>query len=155
MGKTLSLSSRVQAIASFQQVHLASLGELTDAIREGVPAMSVRELATLLGMPVFELSAALGVAPSTIRRKSHKEELLALDQGERVIWLQRLVGQVQHIVEKYGDSTEFDAATWTGKWLTRPQRCLGGKRPMEYLDSVTGQQLLSGLLMQNVSGTYA
>lgn len=154
-GKTLSSVSRGEAIQRFQQVHAASLGELAEAVREGVPATSVRELATLLGMPVFELSAALGVPPSTIRRKSQKEQLLALDQGERVIWLQRIVGQVQHMVEKCGDPSEFDAAVWTSKWLTQPQGCLGGKRPMEYLDSVTGQQLLSALLMQNVSGTYA
>lgn len=90
----------------------------------------------------------------TIKRQSRRFMVVAT-QGERVIWLQRIVGQVQYMVEKCGDSTEFDAGMWTGKWLTQPQRCLGGKRPMEYLSSVTGQQLLAALLMQNVSGTYA
>ena len=155
IGETLSLVSRREEIQRFQALHADSLGELTEAVREGVPATSVRELATLLGMPVFELSAALGISPSTIRRKSRKAQLLAVDQGERVIWLQRIVGLVQHMVEKCGDPTEFDAAQWTGKWLRRTQPCLGGKRPLDYLDSVTGQQLLSGLLMQNVGGTYA
>lgn len=79
--KPLSSLSRVEEIQRFQQMHAASLGELTVAIRGGVPATAVRELATLLSVPAVELYAALGVSPSTIRRKSYKEQLLSLEQG--------------------------------------------------------------------------
>ena len=73
----------------------------------------------------------------------------------RVLRLQSIVGQVQTMVEECGDPTNFDAAAWTGDWLTAPQPALGGRQAMEFLGTVTGLQLLSDLLMKNVTGAYA
>jgi putative toxin-antitoxin system antitoxin component (TIGR02293 family) len=147
--------AKEQAIQRFQQLNSASLGELEAVIRHGVPAAELEEMAALLGLPVVDLSRALGVPPSTLRHKARKGVALTLDQGERVVGLQRLVGQVQTMVEGCGDPTAFDAAAWTRDWLLAPQPALGGSRALDFLGTVTGQQLLSESLSRNVTGAYA
>lgn len=147
--------ARQQAIRRFQELNSASLGEREAAIRHGIPAVELEELAALLGLPIVNLSRALGVPPTTIRRKAKNRDALPADQGERVLGLQRIVGQVQTMVEECGDPTNFDAAAWTGDWLTAPQPALGGRQAMEFLGTVTGLQLLSELLSHNVTGAYA
>jgi putative toxin-antitoxin system antitoxin component (TIGR02293 family) len=142
-------------IQRFQRLNLASLGERAAAIRQGVPAVELENLAALLGLPLPELSRALGVPPSTIRRKAKKREALPAVQGERVLGLQRIVGQVQTMVEECGDPKNFDVGVWTGNWLLSPQPALGEGSGMDFLGTVTGQQLLSDLLMRNVSGAYS
>ena len=151
---TSGLMARQQTIRRFQELNSASLGEREAAIRQGIPAVELEELAALLGLPIVNLSRALGVPPTTIRRKAKNRDALPEDQGERVLGLQRIVGQVQTMVEECGDPTNFDAAAWTGDWLTAPQPALGGRQAMEFLGTVTGLQLLSELLSHNVTGAY-
>lgn len=117
--------------------------------------MELEELAALLGLPIVNLSRALGVPPTTIRRKAKNRDALPADQGERVLGLQRIVGQVQKMVEECGDPSNFDAAAWTGNWLMAPQPALGGRLALEFLRTSTGLQLLSELLSHNVTGAYA
>ena len=139
----------------FQQENRATVGEVVQAIKRGIAAKEVEHLSSLLGLPLLELSIALGVPPTTIRRKARGGRVLRLDQGERVMGLQRIVGQVQTMVEDCGDPTNFDAGAWTGVWLKRAVPALGGKRPIEFLNTVAGLQLLSDLLQRNVTGAYA
>lgn len=151
----LSTGEKEQAIRRFHELNSASLGEREAAIRQGVPAMELEELAALLGLPIVNLSRALGVPPTTIRRKAKNRDALPADQGERVLGLQRIVGQVQKMVEECGDPSNFDAAAWTGNWLMAPQPALGGRLALEFLRTSTGLQLLSELLSHNVTGAYA
>lgn len=151
----LSTGDKEQAIRRFHELNSASLGEREAAIRQGIPAVELEELAALLGLPIVNLSRALGVPPTTIRRKAKNRDALPADQGERVLGLQRIVGQVQKMVEECGDPSNFDAAAWTGNWLMAPQPALGGRLALEFLRTSTGLQLLSELLSHNVTGAYA
>ncbi|WP_368664723.1 antitoxin Xre/MbcA/ParS toxin-binding domain-containing protein [Zoogloea sp. LCSB751] len=36
------------------------------------------------------------------------------------------------------DPKDFDAARWVGEWLEPPAPALGGGRPAEYMDTLTG-----------------
>jgi uncharacterized protein (DUF2384 family) len=126
-----------------------------DMALRGVPADSVLELAGLLDIPLEVLSRALGIAPVTVRRKAKNHELLTLDQAERVLGLQRIVGFVVWMVEYCGDATNFNAGRWTGRWLTAGQPALGGVLAIQYLDTIAGHEALLELLGKNVSGTYA
>ncbi|WP_019916254.1 antitoxin Xre-like helix-turn-helix domain-containing protein [Methyloversatilis discipulorum] len=146
---------RCRNIQRFQEASAASWGELAVAVHQGIPAKEVEDLAALLGLPFDELCRALGLPLSTIRRKAKNQELLPAVQGERVLGLQRIVGQVQTMVEECGNPTNFDVGVWIGNWLLSPQPALGGGSGMDFLGTVTGEQLLSDLLMRNVSGAYS
>lgn len=153
--QSLGSMSKGEVIRRFQLARSASLGEMEQAVQQGVAAGEVEDLAALLGLPRARLSCALGIPHSTIRRKARNEEALRLDQGERVLGLQRLIGRIQTIVEEGGDATGFDAGAWAGRWLLSPQPALGGRLAIEFLGTVTGQQLLDDLLLRNLTGTYA
>lgn len=55
--------ARQQAIRRFQELNSASLGEREAAIHQRIPAVELEELAALLGLPIVNLSRALGVLP--------------------------------------------------------------------------------------------
>jgi putative toxin-antitoxin system antitoxin component (TIGR02293 family) len=112
-------------------------------------------MAAVLGMPFMDIVHGLRLASSTIRRRQAKGELLALDESERTLGLIRLIGQVQDMVERAGDPTGFDAGLWVRDWLLNPSPALGGEKPLAYLSSSAGQQVLSDLLMRNLTGAYS
>lgn len=81
--------------------------------------------------------------------------MVAPEQGERVVALAKMIGQVQTMVAESGDPEGFDAAQWLASWLERSVPALGGRCPGEYMDTAEGRELLSQLLAMTQSGAYA
>ena len=92
---------------------------------------------------------------STIIRKAKEKARRSATQSERLIGLSRLVGQVQAIVAESGDPEGFDAARWVRESLEQPNPALGGRRPAEFMDTVTGQSIVASLLSKVQTGAYA
>lgn len=67
----------------------------------------------------------------------------------------RLVGQIQAIVEESGDPEGFDAAAWLSRWLNEPLPALGGVCPLDMLDTIEGQSLVSASLARIQGVAYA
>jgi putative toxin-antitoxin system antitoxin component (TIGR02293 family) len=108
-----------------------------------------------MAIPKELLYKNLRLPRSTIDRKLRANEKLSPEHSERVIGLERLIGQVEAMVQESGDGTAFDAHVWLGDWLESPLPALGGARPGEYLDTMQGQDMVSSLLAQMQSGAYA
>jgi uncharacterized protein (DUF2384 family) len=66
-----------------------------------------------------------------------------------------VIGQVAIMVEASGNRIRFDAACWVGWWLDQPIPALGGARPSEFVGILTGQKLLSEVLLQSQAGVFA
>jgi len=101
------------------------------------------------------LFSTLAFPRSTVVRKIQNNELLSAEQSERVVGLERLVGQVEAMVKQSGNPEGFDAGRWVGDWLQRPLPALGGKKPAEFMDTMEGQNLVARFLAQSQSGAYA
>jgi putative toxin-antitoxin system antitoxin component (TIGR02293 family) len=129
--------------------------ERIEMIKKGVPAGDVAKIARAIGRPKERLFRVLGLVRATVDRRARAKQRLPVDQGERVLGLSKLVGQVQLIVEQSGDPTGFDAAKWVADWLDRPAPALGGRCPADYMDTAEGQGLVSGLIARAQSGAYA
>lgn len=125
------------------------------AIKKGIPAAYVVRVANDLHVTQEQLTRSLGLPFSTISRKVRSGQNLTTDQAERLVGLSRLVGQVQTMVEQSGDPAGFDAAEWVGKWIARPNPALGGQRPVEFMDTAEGQDIVGGLLAKMSSGAAA
>ena len=67
----------------------------------------------------------------------------------------KLVGQLEAMVEESGDPDSFDAPGWLSRWLREPLPALGGDKPINLLDTMEGQALISRALAQMQSGAYA
>lgn len=80
---------------------------------------------------------------------------LELDQGLRLLWMARLIGQVEVIVDRAGKAADFNAPAWMGAWLLAPHSALGSVSPGDYLRMADGPQTVSDLLARLESGAYS
>jgi putative toxin-antitoxin system antitoxin component (TIGR02293 family) len=151
----LSAAEPTLATMNYAQVFRASPTLRIEMIKSGVSAQNVVTMATDLGRSQAQVVESLGLAISTFNRKLHSRQPLSLDESERVLGLAKLVGQVQVMVAESGDSRDFDAHRWFANWIDAPVPALGGHRPVEYLDTAEGRDMVSGLLAKMQSGAYA
>jgi len=142
-------------VLHFERVYLAPPHERIDAIKLGVPAAHVGELARLMHMSKDALIDILRMPRATVNRWARASKALPPDESERVLGVEYLIGQVENMVRESGDAEGFDAARWVSAWLHQPLPALGGRMPAAYLDTIEGQKLVSNLLAMAQSGAYA
>jgi len=123
-------------------------------VRRGVSAATAKRIIGDLDIPSGSATRALNVSVSTLNRKSKDDDALARDEGERVLGLARLIGQVKAMVEESGNSAGFDASRWIARWLGEPLPALGGARPLDLMDTMEGQGLVAETLARLQSGAY-
>ncbi len=133
----------------------AGAAEKIAFIKKGVPARTAKYLIRGFNLDQKVMLDALSLKTATINRKATKNQVLSADESERVIGLAELLGQVEAMVEESGNPEGFDARTWLANWLRRPVPALGGAKPLEYLDTMKGQMLVSKLLQQMQTGAFA
>ena len=141
--------------ASAADIYRATDLERIAWIRAGIPAISLSILGAEMNIPQERLLTTLSLPRSTVGKKIRAKELLSADQSERVLGLERLIGQVEVMVEESGNASGFSAQHWLAEWLDRPLPALGGAKPADFMDTMVGQQLVSRLLAQSQSGAYA
>jgi len=124
-------------------------------VREGAPPDFLKILSSRTGIARETLYAALGLAPSTMKRKLSRHQPLSPDESERALGVARLIGQVESMLEQSSSDENFDAAAWLGRWLERPNPALDGARPGDYLDTADGRQMVADLLARMQSGAYS
>ena len=142
-------------LVAYTDVYRASPAERIGMIRSGVPARMAKQIITEMHLDLLVMFQALNLKTSTVNRKAARDETLSAEDGERVVGLARLVGQVEAMVQEGGDSAGFDAALWLAQWLREPVAALGGERPIDLLDTMEGQALVSATLARMESGAYA
>lgn len=118
-----------------------SAGEinLIELTRKGLPAISALRLAETGGLNSEQLAAALGVSKRTLARKKGKSRLNAVE-SDRAIRLARVLTLA---LEVFGNQKNATVA-----WLHDPIVALGGKAPVEFLDTDEGLRRVEQLLMQ-------
>lgn len=132
-----------------------SRSEHFDLVQHGVPAEILSTVARDMGIGDKEILDILQLRKASVRRKLAAHRPLYRDEASRVVGLLRLIGQVEVMVAASGDSTEFSAAKWLASWLRIPNSALGGRLPADFMCLSEGRELLSDLLRQIQSGSYA
>lgn len=145
---------RSNALTASGLYHATEL-ERVMIIRQGVPANILVQIGRAMDISNDLLFSTLALPRSTVVRKIQNNEALSAEQSERVVGLERLVGQVEAMVKQSGNAEGFDAGRWVGEWLQRPLPALGGKKPAEFMDTMEGQNLVARFLAQSQSGAYA
>lgn len=138
-----------------KSLNQASQGERVRLILSGVAASHIPDLVEAMHVSSERLLSMLNMPSSSVRRKIRQGLMLSPEHSERLLGLVCLIGQVTVMVEDSGSPNKFDAARWVGEWLDRPIPALGGARPSDYMDTITGQMLVSKLLMQSQTGVFA
>lgn len=122
--------------------------------KAGLRVRLVRYLADEMRVPVERVAQWIGL-PLEDALNPMPGKALDQDQGMRLLWLARLTGQAQQIVDGASKSAGFNAPVWMGTWLQTPHPALGGASPGEYLRLVDGPQAVSDLLARLQSGAYS
>lgn len=123
-------------------------------LRQGVPASWLRQTEEATDLRRSTLCALLGLKLSTINRKLNQKQRLSPDESERLMGLQRLIGEVEAVVRDCGESQGFAAGRWLANWLQRPNQALGGDTPAAFLDTAEGREQLGRLIGAQRSGAY-
>lgn len=124
-------------------------------VKSGVGARDAKAILGQLRVPQGEALTALQIPVATLNRKARTNAPLSPAEGERVLGVGRLLGQVQAMVQESGNPEGFDAPAWLSMWMSAPVPALGGVRPLDLMDTMTGQALVSRVLAQMQSGAYA
>jgi putative toxin-antitoxin system antitoxin component (TIGR02293 family) len=125
------------------------------AIRTGVRARFLKQMAGDMAVSQERLYETLGLARATLVRKAKEDKLMSSAESERALGLARLIGQAEEMVSRSGDPDGFDAARWIAGWLQQPNPALGGKRPEQWMDTAVGRELVSETLARLETGAYA
>lgn len=140
---------------SFANIYQVEPIDRIQLIRNGIPARYINVISDSMGITKETLFKFLNLPKSTIDKKSVANQMLPIEQGERLIGMAKLVGLVETIVDESGNPDGFDAAKWVASWLEKPSPALGGEKPSAYLDTVSGQEMISDLLAKIQTGAYA
>ncbi len=124
-------------------------------IKAGIPARNVKALSMALHFDQQVMFDALKLKTATVNRKAARGERLSIEDGERVVGLAKLIGQLEAMLEDAEVSEGFDAPSWMARWLREPLPALGGGKPIDLLDTMEGQALVSRALSEIQSGAYA
>lgn len=136
-------------------IYHASPVERIRLIRQGVSARKVKHFISELHFDQQVMMDALNLKTATVNKKAVRDQPLSVEDGERVIGLARLVGQIEAMIEETDSAPGFDTAAWLSAWLREPLPALGNDRPIDLLDTMEGQALVSRTLMQIQGGAYA
>jgi putative toxin-antitoxin system antitoxin component (TIGR02293 family) len=120
--------------------------DLTQLVRKGLPAGSVRALAEKLAVGNTALSRKLGIPQRTMTRRLSQRSRLTAAESDRTVRLARVYA---HAVEMIGDDEK------AVQWLRTPNRALGGERPLDQLDTDIGARAVEDLLGRIAYGVYS
>jgi len=139
----------------FVTLYKAPVLTLVEWVKSGLGARDAKVILGQLRVPQGEALTALHIPVATVNRKAKTNAPLSPAEGERVLGFGRLLGQVQTMVRESGNPERFDASAWLSAWMSAPVPALGGARPLDLMDTMTGQSLVSQVLSQMQSGAYA
>ena len=115
---------------------LSTEGDLESAIRKGFPPNVVEKVMDSAGLTLKELAASLDLSPRSLQRRRQGGRL-APYESDRLYRLARLIALAK---DHIGD------AGAAARWLKRPNRALGGRNPLELVDTEPGARAVEDVL---------
>jgi len=115
---------------------VSSPEDVKEWIRQGLPFTSLERVMARFGFSREEVSVALNLPPRTLARRK-QEQRLHRDESDRLFRLVRIASQAAEVLG--GDQK-------ASCWLHTPNRALGGKLPLELLDTDLGSRQVEEVL---------
>jgi putative toxin-antitoxin system antitoxin component (TIGR02293 family) len=142
-------------LSHYLRLYQASAVERIAMIKGGLPASEAKRIFADLAIGQGAALKALRLSPATVNKKAKQDGTLSPGESERVLGMAKLVGQLEAMIQASGNPEGFDATGWMSRWLQAPLPALGGQCPMDLMDTMEGQALVSAALAQMQSGAYA
>jgi putative toxin-antitoxin system antitoxin component (TIGR02293 family) len=136
------LTSPVQSAGDVLGIIVEDTDALIEALREGLPVSTFETLQQRLGWSRAALAEALCLPERTLMRR-YRQGHFSLEESQRLLRLARIVARGEEL---------FSRSHRLGEWLREPVRGLGGKRPIDYLDTDIGAEEVEDLIMRLLHG---
>jgi putative toxin-antitoxin system antitoxin component (TIGR02293 family) len=109
------------------------------AVRKGLPAGRLNQMAQLLDVDRAFLLQIVGVSERTIQRKHVLAERLSPAASDRLSRIDRIYTLAAEV---------FGSGEKAAQWLKRPSRALANEQPLKLLDTDAGTQQVERELRQ-------
>ena len=136
--RTRQVPTNVAAIAALSPL------DQVETIRKGIATQAFEQLATALGVGKEALARKLNINPQTLRKR--KSRMLSADEAEKSLRAARVFGLATEVL-----GSEEKARHWLNDQIP----ALGGKRPLDLLDTDVGAHEVTNLLGGIKWGMYA
>ena len=120
----------------FRGATVPSSDEMRERIKRGLPYRSLESVRERLQLTMPEAASLLQMPARTLARRKQTRKLQP-DESDR---LYRLARMAAHAVDVFGSDEKATA------WLRRPNRALGGERPIRLLDTDLGARQVEDIL---------
>src|SRR5437867_7919148 len=110
--------------------------DLQAVIREGFPQAVVKAGMLAAGITLKELAVSLDLSARSLQRR-RREGRLARYESDRLYRLARIVALAKHYLGKQESAI---------RWLKHPNRALGGRTPLELVDTELGARAVENVL---------
>lgn len=116
-----------------------SANQMIGAVRKGLPAGKLNQLAQLLDVDRAFLLQIVGISERTIQRKHVLAERLSPAASDRLSRIDRIYTLAADV---------FGSGEKAAQWLKRPSRALASELPLKLLDTDAGTQQVERELRQ-------
>jgi putative toxin-antitoxin system antitoxin component (TIGR02293 family) len=114
-------------------------------VREGLPYEALAAVAARYDIPLRELTRVLALPERTLARRKIEGRLRA-DESDRLFRLGRVAALAEDVL---GETAK------AARWLRRPNRALGGRAPLDVLDTDLGAQQAETVLHRVEHGVFS
>jgi len=141
-----SREERIRALLGGAKVlrPVSTLFQLHAAAERGFNVVVVEMLSKNLNASREELLHALTLSPRTLVRRQ-KEGVLSSEESDRVLRLARVASQAEQVLGGREEAVN---------WLHRPNRSLGGRKPLELVRTDAGAELVVDVLGRLEHGVF-
>ena len=123
-----------------------STDDLAQQVRFGLPASTVDLLVGTLSLHRSQVAERLNIPSRTLSRRLAAKSRLTHDESDRAMRMARVVALAKEVL---GSDEK------ASRWMSIPNRALGGKRPFDQLDTEPGVRSVEEVLYGIAYGMYS
>jgi putative toxin-antitoxin system antitoxin component (TIGR02293 family) len=120
--------------------------DLAELVRSGLPASTITLLAASLSLQRAQVAERLSIPPRTLSRRLAAKSRLTHEESDRTLRMARVVALAKEVL-----GTEEKAS----RWMSNPNRALGGRTPFDQLDTEPGVRSVEEVLQRIAYGMYS
>ena len=124
-------------------------------IKNGMEPSYLVNFAKSAGISRDRLYLMLGLSRSTIEKKIKDNELLNIEQSEKVFALRKLFLKLDDMLPKKREPGSPTVCAMLMEWLEAPMPALNGRAPFDLMDTADGRNMVLNLLEKIEAGVYA
>jgi putative toxin-antitoxin system antitoxin component (TIGR02293 family) len=123
-----------------------SSDDLAQLVRSGLPASTVALLAATLAVERARMAERLNIPSRTLSRRLATRSRLTHDESDRTLRMARVVALAREVL---GSDEK------ASRWMSNPNRALGGRKPFDELDTEPGVRSVEEVLHRIAYGIYS